>query len=58
MKIYDILKIVSSKREKDTDIVRDTGNYGHNVNICVSCGDIIPEGFQVCSYCIARVNNK
>lgn len=58
MKIYDILKIVSSKREKDTNIIRDTGNYGRNVNICVSCGDIIPEGFQVCSNCIARVNNK
>ena len=58
MKIYDILKSVSNKREVDTNIVRDTSNYGHNVNICVSCGDIIPEGFQVCSYCIASVNNK
>lgn len=60
MKIYDILKIISNKRERDTDVVKNkcTDVYGRNVTTCVSCGDIIPEGFQVCKACIARVNNK
>ena len=60
MKIYDILKSISNKRERDTDVVKDkcTDEYGRNVTTCVSCGDIIPEGFQVCKACVARVNNK
>lgn len=60
MKIYDILKVISKKREVDRGVVKDkcTDEYGRNVTTCVSCGDIIPEGFQVCKACIARVNNK
>lgn len=61
MKIYDILKGVSKKYERtDTDVVKDkcTDEYGRNVTTCVSCGDIIPEGSQVCTACMAKVNNK
>lgn len=70
-RVYDILESISKKHVlTNTDVVKDkcmdvygrvrmcTDVYGRNVTTCVSCGDIIPEGFQVCKACIARVNNK
>lgn len=59
-RVYDVLENITKKRERDTDVVKDkcTDEYGRNVTTCVSCGDIIPEGSQVCKACIARVNNK
>lgn len=33
---------------------RDIEIYYFNNNLCVACGDEIPEGFQICKNCVEK----
>jgi hypothetical protein len=42
-------------RMPDCPLTRVTESVGSNVDRCVMCGEIVPEGTQVCKTCIKKI---
>lgn len=45
----------AGQKADDSTVTRNRLNDDTNVNRCVCCGEIIPEGLQVCANCEQRI---